>query len=142
MAWATSANVIQTNLSAGTDDPSLARANLYTALGELILVIDGRGTANGVASLDSNAQVPAGQIPNTLTSTIGNNLILSPDTTRVAIQDILNLNPLTVSELNSLTGIEGDTAYCSNGDAGGECIAVYNGSDWKVIAFGATISSS
>lgn len=46
----------------------------------------------------------------------------------------------TVAGLPS--GETGDIAYCSNGDAGSACLVVYDGSNWKVIALGATASAS
>lgn len=141
MAWGNSSNVSTTNLDSSADDPNLARADLEAALDELTAVINGRGSSNGVASLDSSTKVPAAQLPDTLTSSVGNNIILQPDTTRVAVQDILNLNPKTVAQLTALSAIEGDVAYCSDGDSGSKCIAVYNGTDWKVISLGSTIST-
>jgi hypothetical protein len=30
--------------------------------------------------------------------------------------------------------------YCLNGNAGAACVAVSNGTDWKVVALGATVS--
>jgi hypothetical protein len=53
----------------------------------------------------------------------------------------VNLNPKTVSQLNAVSAQEGDVAYCSNGDGGSKCLAVYNGTAWKRIALGATIST-
>lgn len=141
MTWGVSSNVVQTNLNASTDDPNLARADLNAALTELIAVIDGRGAASGVASLDASSKILAGELPDEINSSVGNNLILDPDTTRVAIQDIINLNARSVAELNALTAIEGDVAYCSDGDSGSKCIAVYNGTDWKVVSLGSTIST-
>jgi hypothetical protein len=37
--------------------------------------------------------------------------------------------------------VQGDIGYCSNGDAGSPCVAVHDGSNWKVVALGATIST-
>jgi hypothetical protein len=141
MAWGVAGNIVTTNLDADTDDPSLAREDLYNAMVELTAVINGRGSASGVASLDSSALIPAGQLPNTIESSSGNNLVLAPDTTRVGVQDIINLNPRTVAQLTALSAIQGDVAYCSDGDAGSKCIAVYDGSAWKVVSLGATIST-
>lgn len=141
MAWATSSNVITTNLDAGTDSPAAARPNIKAALDELVLVIDGRNTANGVAGLNASSKLSATQFPDEINSSSGNNLTLDPDTGKVAIEDILNLTPQTVAQLNARTDqAEGDVAYCSNGDAGSKCIAIYNGTDWKVVSLGATIS--
>ena len=141
MAWATSSNVITTNLDAGTDSPAAARPNLKAALDELIIVIDGRGQASGVAPLNASTKIDATYIPDELNSTAATNLTLDPATGKVNLEEILNLAPQTVSQLNARTDkAEGDVAYCSNGDAGSKCLAIYNGTDWKVVSLGATIS--
>lgn len=142
MAWGNAGNIITTNLDSAADDPSAAREDLYNALVELTAVINGRGSASGVASLDTGTKIPAAQLPDTIESSITNNLILSPDTTRVAIQNIVNLNPQTVAELGALSAITGDVAYCSNGDGGSPCIAVYTGTNWLRIALGSAISAT
>lgn len=142
MAWGNSGNIVTTNLDSDADDPSLARADLKGALDELSAVIDGRNTTNGVCGLDSNGLVPNTLLPNTVISSVGNDLILDPDTDKVEIQHIINLNPQTVAQLTARTdAAEGDVAYCSDGDAGAKCMAVYNGTDWKVVSLGSTIST-
>ena len=52
----------------------------------------------------------------------------------------------TVAQMNALTSDDGallgQVAYVSNGNAGSPCLAMYDGSAWKVIAtLGATISA-
>jgi len=140
MGWATSGNVVTTNLDAATDSPASARADIKTAFDELKNVIDGRNTTNGVAGLDSGGLVENTRLPNTLISSGSNNLTLDPGSGKVAIQDILNLNPRTVAQLNALTSAEGDVAYVSN-DSGGKALAVYDGSNWKKLTLGGTIGT-
>lgn len=143
MAWGNAANIVTTNLDNDADDPSLARADLKGALDELSAVINGRNSTSGVAGLDSNGLVPNTILPNTIISSVGNDLTLDPDTDKVALQHILNLNPQTVTELNARSDqAAGDVAYCSNGDAGSACIAVYDGSNWTVVSLGSTISAT
>jgi len=51
----------------------------------------------------------------------------------------------TVTELNNFDGDyrkEGSVAYCTNGNAGAKCLAVYDGTNWKVVALGSTIATS
>lgn len=141
MAWGTAANVTTTHLNSGSDDPSQARVEIYNALVELTAVINGRNSASGVAGLNSSSKISASQLPNNIVSDTATDLTLTPATTRVNIEDIVNLNPRTVSQLNAVTAQEGDVAYCSNGDGGSKCLAVYTGSAWKRIALGATIST-
>ena len=141
MGWATSGNVVTTNLDAATDSPASARADIKTAFDELKNVIDGRNTTNGVAGLDSGGLVENTRLPNTIISSGSNNLTLDPGSDKVAIQDIINLNPRTVAQLNARTDkATGDVAYCSDGNGSDPCIAVYTGSAWKIVAFGSDIT--
>jgi hypothetical protein len=140
MAWITNSNISTANLDADTDSPLSARPDIKAALDELIVAGNARGAANGVASLDGDTLVPNTQLPNTLISSGSNNLTLDPGSGKVAIQDILNLNPRTVAQLNALTSAEGDVAYVSN-DTDGKALAVYDGSNWKKLTLGATIST-
>ena len=137
MGWATSSNVDTGNLDQGTDSPAAARADIKAAFDELKAVIDGRNTANGVAGLDSGTKILATQLPDEINSASSQNLTLDPATGKVKLEEILNLAPQTVSELNGRSDLaEGDVAYCSDGgsDSGGEpCLAVYTGSSWKRI---------
>ena len=142
MGWANASNIVTTNLDNAADDPSQARADIYAALVELAAVINGRNTTSGVCGLDSTGLVPAARLPDAITSSATNNLLLQPNTGRVGIEDIINLAPLTVTELNALSAITGDIAYSSNGNAGSKCLAFYDGTAWKRIALGATISAT
>jgi hypothetical protein len=140
MGWGTVANVTTANLDSAADDPSQARVEIYNALIELQAVINGRNAASGVAGLNSSSKITASQIPDTINSSSSIDLALVPSTGKVSITNIINLNPRTLSELNALTGVAGDVAYCSNGNAGAATLAVHNGTAWKVVALGATIS--
>lgn len=142
MSWGTAGNINTSNLDDATDDPSQARIDLYNALVELLAVINGRGTANGVASLNASTKIPAAQLPDTIQSSTGQPLLLQPSSGRVTVQDILKLTPKTTAELEALSAFEGDVAYCSDGDTGSKCVAIYNGTDWLRISLGAAIASS
>lgn len=150
MAWGNSTNVVTTNLLAGTDSPAAARGDLKSALDELTNVIDGRNTANGVAGLDAGGLIDASYLPDELNSSPSADLTLDPSSDKVNIEHILNLNPQTVAELEARTDItQGDVAFCSNGDAGAECLAVAVIEDdsagnptWKVVSIGSAISST
>ena len=145
-----SGNVSTSNLSDGTKSPALARQDLYDALVELIAVIDGRNTANGVAGLDASSKILNTQLPNTITSSAAQDLLLDPNTDKVNIEHILNLNPQTVAQLEGRTDVaEGDVAVCSDGDAGVLCLAVASGEtdsagnpEWRRISLGAAISAT
>jgi len=144
MGWATSSNVSTTNLDDGSDSPASARADIKTAFDELKNVIDGKDTANGVAGLNGSSKIAASQIPDELNSTTATNLTLDPSTGKVKIEEIVNLKPQTVAQLNARSdAAEGDVAYCSDGgtDSGGApCLAVYTGSSWRTIDLGINIA--
>lgn len=140
MAWPST--VTLTQLDDDADSPLSARPQIK-AMGDAVNDIIGeRGVASGIASLDSSGTVPNTEIPDTITTTGSNDITLVPNTERVKIQNIINLEPRTVAQLTALTGDEGDVAYCSNGDTGSKCIAVYNGTNWVVVSLGSTISAT
>lgn len=150
MAWGNSSNFNTTHLTQGTDSPASAREDLRKALVELGVVCDNRGAASGVASLDAGSKIPAAQIPDELNTSSGADLVLDPSTDKVQIEHILRLNPQTVAQLNARTDIQqGDIAFCSDGDAGAECLAVAVAEDdsagaptWKVVSIGVAISAT
>lgn len=141
MAFPTS-QINTTNLDSDTDDPSLARADLLSAVTSLNTIISEAGTSEGAAVLDINGQIPATQIPNTIAPTVGV-LTLTPTSGKVKIQDVLRLQILSFDDIQGLeNNAEGDVVYCSNGDAGSPCLAVYTGTDWLRISVGSAISTS
>lgn len=141
MAFPTT-QISTTNLDSSTDDPSQARGDLYNAVVALNTIIDEAGTAEGVALLNINGQIPNTQIPATIAPTSGV-LTLAPTSGVVKIQDILRLQILSVDDIEGITSLtEGDIVYCSNGDSGDPCLAVYDGTGWKRIALGTAISAA
>lgn len=133
-------SINETNVSASTADPSLARADIYSAFQALNEIIEGANAASGVLVLDASGKITSTQVPNSLNTS--GTLVLAPATGRVEIQDVLALTPLTVAQANALSSSAGDVAYISNGDGGNACFAVHNGTDWKRIALGSTISAT
>ena len=151
MAWATAANVITTNLDSNTDSPAAARVDIKAALDELIIVINGRGQSLGVAPLNSSTKIDATYLPDEINSSSSTALTLDPATGKVKLEEILNLKPQTVAQLNARTDIaQGDVAFCSDGDTGSECLAVAVTEDssaggtpvWKRIAITTVISAT
>ena len=142
MAWANVSNVVTTNVDSATDSPASAREDIYNAFVELKAVINGRGTASGVASLDANSLVPTAQIPSTITSSTGN-ITLTPNTSRVSVENVVNLSPVDYAGLPA-TPAKGDVAYLTEDGASAsqEQIIYYNGTDWKYMANLATVAAS
>jgi len=129
------------NLDAGTDDPSLARTDLLSAVTALNSIITEANTGGGVVVLTSSGKIGASQVPNTISAT--GTQVLSPSNGVVNIQNVLRLSTLTTARANALTtNTTGDIAMISDGDAGSLCIAVYDGTNWKRVALGTTISAT
>ena len=139
MAFPT-AEVNTTNLDAGTDDPSLARADLLDAVQKLNTIISEGGAASGVALLSSSGKLSATQMPTSITAT--GTQVLNPTGRVVNIQDVLRLSQLTRTEILALASpVKGDMAFNITGtdSTGAPSLAVYDGSNWRAIELGATI---
>ena len=141
-AFPTGVTIGTTNVDAVTDSPASARADIKSAFDQINGITASFDSASGIAALDSGGKISNTKLPNALISSTGTNLSLTPASGKVNITAVLNLAPRTVAQLNALTGVEGQIAYCSNGNAGAKCLAVYDGSNWKVVALGATIATS
>lgn len=141
MAWPT-ITITTDNLSVSTATPAAARADLYATVQAVNNMIEGVDVALGVAGIDAGGKISSTVIPNTIESSVGSDLTLAPATTRVTIQDIINLSERSVTQLTAVSAEAGDVAYCSDGDAGSACLAVYTGSDWLRIPLGAAIATS
>jgi hypothetical protein len=134
MAWANVSNVLTANVDSATDNPADAREDIRKAFIELQTVINGRGTINGVASLDSSTKVPASQLPTPFVSTSGD-ITLQPSTARTSFEDVINLEPVDYASLPA-TPSKGDVAYLTTDGAAAskEQLVFYNGSGWKYVA--------
>ena len=134
-------SVTEANLDAATDSPASARADLLLTVQKLNDIISSYDSADGIAALDSNGLIVNTKLPDSLQSSSGNNITMNPNTGVVKINNILELTPRTVAQLNALTGVEGQIAYCSDGNSGAKCLAVYDGSNWLRIALGIAIAT-
>jgi hypothetical protein len=141
MAWPNT-SINTTNLDSTSDSPASARPDLYDAVVAVNDIIASRAAVSGIPSLDSTGRIPTTQINPNITSTSNTAITLNSATQRVNIQNIVNLTPQTVVQLQALTATSGDVSYCSNGDSGNVCLAVYTGSNWRRVSIGANISAS
>jgi hypothetical protein len=84
------------------------------------------------------------EIVNQLTNADGNSLILDPSgVANAATTHSIQFPNYTVSEATALGNVaSGQVIYCSNGDAGQPCLAVYSVDAWRVVSLGANISST
>lgn len=133
--------ITTTNLDSGTDDPSLARADIYNAVVALNTIISEAGQALGCALLNSSGQIPTANMPNTII--VSGDMTLQSATTKIVIQDVLRLGSFTTADVNLIASpAAGEIVYCTDGNTGSPCLAVYDGSAWKRVALGATISAT
>ena len=130
-----------TNLDSNSDSPASARADILDAVQKLNTIIAEANTASGVCVLTGSGKIPSGAIPSQITLAAGVQVI-NPVDGVVNIRDILRLQTNTVADLNALTSQAGDVAYASNGAGGNPCLAFYDGTSWKRISVGATISAT
>jgi hypothetical protein len=102
-------------------------------------IIASRAAASGIASLDASSRIPTAQLPTTISTATLN---ITPTDQRVTILYLVSLGPRSTAQLAAISAVEGDVAYCSDGDAGSPCLAVFDGTDWLRVALGAAISST
>jgi len=128
------------NLDSDADSPSLARADLYTAVTSLNTIIADANSADGVCVLNAAGTIDGDQMPVSVTPT--GTLTLAPSTGVVKIENILRMQTQTTAQVEALTGTTGDVVYTTDGDAGQPCLAVYDGSNWRVVRFMTTIGDT
>ena len=123
--------ITTTNLNSPSADPSLARADLLTAVEYINTIIDEKNTADGVVVLQGDGTIDGTLMP---TAIRPNTLTLGPTSTVVKVEDILRLQliPKTVL-INLETPIAGDVALCSDADAGAPALCFYDGTNWKFL---------
>jgi hypothetical protein len=140
MAFPTT-EISTTNLDADTDSPAAARPDLLSAVQALNNIIDSAGGANGVPVLNASGKLDAATLPNEISS--AGTMTLSPSNSVVALESILRMSKYTVAETATIVGSSsGDIIVVSDGDAGSLCMAMYDGTNWKKISLGATISAT
>jgi hypothetical protein len=149
MTFPTGTQINTSNLDSADDDPSLARVDLLALVQAVNQLIASANLASGVAVLGGTGRIAGSQLPSTINPT--GNLILQPSTGMVNIRNALRLYQIYSDDLGSVTGTAspeaGDMIYLVDGDAGTPCLAVYDGSNWRVVRLmtsvgdvGATVS--
>jgi hypothetical protein len=141
MTFPTGTTISTLNLDSSDDNPALARVDLLNAVTALNSIISSENAAYGVLVLDSSGKIAGTYLPATFTPT--GTLTLQPSTGTVSIRNVLRLYPIVTSDLGTSTGTTspsaGDVCYLTDGDAGRPCIAVYNGTAWKVVRLATTV---
>lgn len=143
MTFPTGTTISTANLDSPDDNPALARVDLLSAVQALNSIISSENAAYGVLVLDSGGKIGVSYLPSTLQPT--GTMTLQPSAGVVSIRNVLRLYPTVTADLGVALGTTspsaGDVCYLTDGDAGRPCIAVYNGTAWKVIRLATTVGS-
>lgn len=144
MTFPTGTTISTANLSTGSSDPSLARADLLALVQAFNQLVASANANSGVPTLTANGQIRPEQVPSELRLQSGIQII-APVSEIVNIRNILRMGTRTVTQLRALEASvaqPGDIAYCSDGDAGDPCLAVFTGLEWQVCRLMATIGDA
>lgn len=138
MTFPTGTQISTANLDSPDDDPSLARADLYNLAVAVNDIIASANAAQGVLVLDAGGKITATLLPANY-STASGGLGLQPNNGVVSIQKVLRLAQILTQDLGSALGTAtpsaGDLCYLTDGDAGQPCLAVYDGTKWRIVRF-------
>jgi type IV secretory pathway VirJ component len=130
------------NVDSPSDDPSLARADIYDSFVALNAIISSANAALGVLILDGSGKITASRLPATYSTTAGN-IQLSPASGITNINRVLRLAQTFTTDLGTVTGTTapsaGDLVYLVDGDAGQPCVGCYDGTAWRVIRLQTTV---
>jgi hypothetical protein len=138
MTFPTGTVISTTNVEAADSSPALARADIYnliTAFNQLVASVN---SASGVAVLNGDGTLSSEYLP---ANYVKNGTIsFFPENKIVNIKDVLRLTQRVTADNSLLTSSSaGDIIYLTDGDAGNPCLAVYNGSAWKVVRLATTV---
>ena len=138
MTFPTGTVISTTNVEAADSSPALARADIYnliTAFNQLVASIN---TAGGVSVLNGDGTISSDYLPANYVK--NGTITFFPENKIVNIKDVLRLNQRVTADNSLLTSSSaGDIIYLTDGDAGNPCLAVYNGSAWKVVRLATTV---
>lgn len=136
MTFPTGTTISTANVDSPDDDPSLARSDIQSAFVALNAVIASANAALGVLLLDGSGLIPGSVMPAAYSTTSGS-ISLQPANGVVNLNKVLRLTQIVTADLGTVTGTTaasaGDLAYLTDGDAGSPCLAVYDGSAWRVV---------
>ena len=142
MAFPSGQTISTANLDSGTDNPSLARADLLQAVSYVNDIIASENSASGVVVLNGVGKLPSAVVPEEITLASGVQVI-NPASGIVNIRSVLRLQAQTVLQVSALASpAAGDLVYVTDGASGSPCLAVYDGTSWKRVALGLAIASS
>jgi hypothetical protein len=135
MTFPTGTTISTANVASASSDPSLARQDFYDLIVAFNAILSSYNAAQGVLVLDGSAKIGTNQLPSTVAVT--GNQVFQPSTGVVSIQNVLRLTQIYTADLGSQTGTTspnaGDICYLVDGDVGRPCMAVYDGTAWRIV---------
>lgn len=138
MTFPTGTVISTTNVESADSSPALARADIYnliTAFNQLVASVN---SASGVAVLNGDGTLSSDYLPANYVK--NGTITFFPENKIVNIKDVLRLTQRVTADNSLLTSSSaGDIIYLTDGDAGNPCLAVYNGSAWKVVRLATTV---
>jgi len=144
MSFPTGTVISTANVDSPDDDPSLARGDIYNLIVAVNQLIASVNAANGVLSLDGSGKVATTYMPGTISVT--GDQTISPSSGIVSLRNVLRMRQIQFVQLGSLAGTEsptaGDIVYLTDGDGGRPCLAVYNGTNWRIVRLGTQVGPS
>lgn len=136
MTFPTGQSISTANVASADSDPSLARSDIYDLIVLVNQLVASVNAAQGVLALDAGGKVSSTYLPATYSTSSGA-LTLQPNNGVINVNKVLRLAQITTATLGSATGTTspnaGDMCFLTDGDAGSPCLAIYDGTDWKVV---------
>jgi hypothetical protein len=141
MTFPTGTVISTTNVSTADSNPSLARTDIYDLIVAFNQLVASVNTASGVAALNGDGTLSSQYLPTTYATS--GDLQLRPSSKIVNIRDVLRMAQRLTADNSLLTGsVAGDIIYLTDGDAGSPCLAVYDGTNWRVVRLATIVGSA
>jgi hypothetical protein len=141
MTFPTGTVISTTNVSTADSNPSLARTDIYDLIVAFNQLVASVNTASGVAALNGDGTLSSQYLPTTYATS--GDLQLRPTSKIVNIRDVLRMAQRLTADNSLLTGsVAGDIIYLTDGDAGSPCLAVYDGTNWRVVRLATIVGSA
>jgi hypothetical protein len=143
MTFPSGTTISTANVDSPNGDPSLARQDILQAFQALNQLIASENQALGILVLESNGRINSTYLPANLQ--VQGSLALQPSTGVVNIRNVLRLNQINVDDIDIALGFQnptaGDICYLVNGDAGKPCLAVFDGTEFRVVRLSTSVGA-
>lgn len=136
MTFPTGTQISTDNLDSPSDNPNLARIDLLALVQAFNQLVASQNTASGVVVLNGSGKVPSSLLPASFTQS--GTIAFQPGSGIVSFTNVIRLQQVYTSDLGgaaigTTAPQGGDMVYLVDGDAGQPCLAVFDGTNWKVV---------